>query len=53
MNFNRNFIDKFFRPVDDVVWDLMSGRIGFKKGTSIMTIELGDLNTDKTEAENA
>jgi hypothetical protein len=53
MNFNKSFIDRFFRPVDNMVWDLMSGRIGFKNGTSIMTIELGDLNDDKTEAENA
>lgn len=53
MNFNKNFIDRFFRPVDNVVWDLMSGKVGFKNGKSIMTIDLGDLSDDKTEAEHA
>lgn len=53
MDFNKNFIDRFFRPVDNVVWDLMTGKVGFQNGSSIITIDLGDLNDDKTEAPNA
>lgn len=53
MNMNKAFIDRFFRPVDKMVWDLMSGKIGFKTSEGIITIELGDLNADKTEAESA
>ena len=53
MNFNKGFMDRFFRPVDNVVWDLMSGKIGYRKGSSIMTIDLGNLNEDKTEAPEA
>lgn len=53
MNMNKAFIDRFFRPVDNMVWDLMSGKIGFKTREGIITIELNDLNEDKTEASNA
>jgi len=53
MNMNKAFIDRFFRPVDKMVWDLMSGKIGYKGGEGIVTIELNDLTDDKTEAPNA
>jgi hypothetical protein len=50
---NKAFIDRFFRSVDCCVWDLMSGKIGFKTKEGIITIELNDLNDDKTEAVDA
>lgn len=53
MNMNKAFIDRFFRPVDNMVWDLMSGKIGFKTREGIITIELNELNEDKTDAANA
>lgn len=53
MNLNKAFIDRFFRPVDNMVWDIMSGKIGFKGREGIVTIELNGLNEDKTEAADA
>lgn len=42
--FNSNkLMDRFFRRVDGVVWDLMSGRIGVKSSDGITTMEgVGD-----------
>lgn len=53
MNLNNKFVEKFFRPVDGMVWDLMSGKVGFKGVDGIITIELNDVNDDKTEAPDA
>jgi hypothetical protein len=53
MNMNKNFMDRMFRQVDGVVWDLMTGRIGFKRDGKIITLDLGELNEDKTEAPDA
>lgn len=44
MNMNSMFdskklINRFFRPVDGVVWDLMSGRVGVKTSEGIVTVE--------------
>lgn len=44
MNMNKMFdgkklMSRFFRPVDNVVWDLMSGRIGILGREGITTIE--------------
>jgi hypothetical protein len=50
MNFNKDFMNRFFRPVDNVVWDMMTGQIGVKNRSGILTVELGELNEDKTEA---
>lgn len=36
---NSKFMDRFFRRVDGVVWDLMSGRVGIKNADGIVTIE--------------
>lgn len=36
-----------------MVWDLMSGSIGFKTADGIVTIDLNELNEDKNEAPNA
>lgn len=47
MNFNRKFIEQMFRQVDNVVWDIMSGRVGFKSKEGIVTIELGDIVEDE------
>lgn len=52
LDFNNKFIERFFRPVDNVVWDLMSGRVGHKGSDGIITIELGELSADKSEAED-
>lgn len=38
LNSNK-LMDRFFRRVDGVVWDLMSGRIGIKNGDGIATVE--------------
>lgn len=53
MNFNKAFMDRFFRSVDNVVWDMMSGKVGFKTNDGICSIELNAINEDKTEAEDA
>lgn len=53
MNFNKTFMDRFFRSVDNMVWDMMSGKVGFKTKEGICSIELGTLNEDKTEAADA
>jgi hypothetical protein len=50
MNFNKDFMNRFFRPVDNVVWDMMTGQIGVKNKSGILTVELGELNEEKTEA---
>lgn len=52
MNYNAAFMTRFFRPVDSVVWDLMSGRVGFQTGEGICSIELGPLD-DEGEAVEA
>lgn len=49
---NNKFIDRMFRKVDNVVWDIMSGRVGFKTRDGIVTIDLQSDVTD-TEAPNA
>lgn len=36
---NSKFMDRFFRRVDGVVWDLMSGKIGVKTSEGIITLE--------------
>ena len=38
-NFGAKMMSKFFRPVNNVVWDLMSGRIGVKTNEGIITLE--------------
>lgn len=38
-NASNKLMDRFFRRVDGVVWDLMSGRIGVKNADGIVTIE--------------
>ena len=49
-NMNRKFMNRFFRPVDSVVWDMMSGNIGVKNDNGILTCSLGELSEDGTEA---
>jgi hypothetical protein len=39
MNVNDKLMNRFFRKVDGVVWDLFSGRIGVKTEDGITTIE--------------
>lgn len=41
MNLNNKFMDRLFKPVDNVVWDMMTGRVGFKSTDGICSIELG------------
>lgn len=50
MNTNK-LVDRMFRKVDNVVWDLMSGNVGFKSKDGIITINLNEA-TDM-EAPNA
>jgi hypothetical protein len=42
-----------FRQVDNVCWDMMTGRVGFRNSDGICSIELGNLNDEKTEAVDA
>jgi hypothetical protein len=35
----KKLVDRFFRRVDDVVWDLMSGRVGIRTRDGIATLE--------------
>lgn len=47
------FLDKFFKQVDGVCWDLLSGKIGFQSSDGIITLEMGELSDDKNEAPDA
>lgn len=38
--FNGKFIQNMFRQVDSVVWDMMTGRVGFQGADGIVSIEL-------------
>lgn len=38
-NVGQRMVDKFFRRVNDVYWDLMSGRVGIKNDDGINTLE--------------
>lgn len=49
---NKTFVDRFFRPVDNVVWDMMSGKVGYKTNDGIVTIELNGINEANTEADD-
>ena len=49
----KNLMNRFFRQVDNVVWDMMSGRVGFNTPGGICSIELGDLSEDKMHAPDA
>lgn len=53
MNFNKSFMERYFKSVEGVVWDMMSGKVGFKTNDGICSIELNAINEDKTEAEDA
>ena len=35
----KKLLSRFFRPVDNVVWDLMTGKIGIVGSEGITTIE--------------
>lgn len=50
---NKKFMDRFFRAVDDVVWDMMSGRVGYQTKDGICSIDLGTISEDKKEAPEA
>jgi hypothetical protein len=52
MNMNK-FMERFFRSVDNVVWDMMSGRVGFRTSEGICSIDLGELTEDKKSATDA
>lgn len=53
MNFNQKMMDRFMRAVPDMVWDMMSGRVGVKTSDGICSLDLGAPNADGTEAEDA
>lgn len=42
--FNK-FTDRMFKRVDNAVWDLMSGTVGFKTKEGILSIDLGEKDT--------
>lgn len=53
MNFNMNnaFVNRLFRPVDNMVWDMSSGQVGILEKDGIVTVNLGEVVDDK--ADNA
>lgn len=53
MNFNKSFMDRLFRQVDNVVWDMMTGKVGFKTSEGICSIDLGELAEEKSVAPSA
>jgi hypothetical protein len=50
MELNKAFMNRFFRPVENVVWDMMSGKVGVKGKDGIITIEINNMSEDNTEA---
>lgn len=38
-NLNNKLMDRFFRRVDGVVWDLMTGKVGVRSSDGIITLE--------------
>lgn len=38
-NLNNKLMDRFFRQVDGVVWDLMTGKVGVRTSDGIITLE--------------
>ena len=46
---NVNIMNRMFRQVDSVVWDLMSGSIGLKTPSGICSISYSAKNEDNTE----
>lgn len=46
-----NIADRFFRKVDNMVWDITTGKLGIMTDTGIATLDLGTLNAEG-EAEN-
>lgn len=48
--FNSKFVDRLFKKVDNMVWDLGTGNIGFNTSEGILSLELGELSDDKKEA---
>lgn len=44
MNLNSKFMDRMFKSVENVVWDMMTGRVGFNTPDGIASIELGALD---------
>ena len=53
--FNNNvFANRFFRKVDNLCWDLMTGKIGFLNDEgSIVSIDLGTVSEDNKSAPDA
>ena len=52
MNMNK-MMDRFFRQVNNVVWDMMTGRVGFSTPDGICSIDLGTVSDDKKSAPDA
>lgn len=51
-NMNNKVLNNMFRKVDNVVWDLMSGQVGFKTSDGIVTLDLNDpTDTEAAQAE--
>ena len=48
-NMNANIMNRMFRQVDSVVWDLMSGSLGLKTPSGICSITYSGKNEDSTE----
>lgn len=46
---NSSFMNRFFRPVDDMVWDMMSGRVGYQTDDGILTLEIDSDNAEQSQ----
>lgn len=47
--FGNGIIDKMFRKVDNMVWDMTSGSVGILDGNDIITVNLGETKDGKAD----
>ena len=49
MNMNQNFMNRFFRQVDGLVWDMMTGSVGIKADDGILTLAIDKDNPEESQ----
>lgn len=47
--FNNAFVRRLFRPVDNMVWDMSTGKVGILTPDGITTVELGEVKDGKAD----
>lgn len=48
-NMNKSFMNRFFRQVDGMVWDMMSGRVGIRADDGILTLEINEDDAEQSQ----